>query len=82
MGKAASSSEKVSAFPYAQKYLKDYKRPPVLPITRVSEGNEPLRFTSLWSGPEKSCWGKEVGDVRFKSVGFGGGVGFAAGTRF
>ena len=58
----------MSAFPFAQKYLKDYHRPPVLPITRVSEGNEPLRFTSLWSGPEKSCWGKEVGDVRFKSA--------------
>ena len=82
VGKKASSSEKMSAFPFAQKYLKDYHRPPVLPITRVSEGNEPLRFTSLWSGPEKSCWGKEVGDVRFKAVGFGGGVGFAAGTRF
>ena len=31
VGKGASASERVSAFPYAQKYLKSYKRPPVLP---------------------------------------------------
>mmetsp|Transcript_13234 Transcript_13234/g.26859 ORF Transcript_13234/g.26859 Transcript_13234/m.26859 type:complete len:405 (+) Transcript_13234:42-1256(+) len=52
VGHGASQSEKVSAFPYAQKYLKDYKRPPVLPITRYAEGKEPPRFLELFGPPE------------------------------
>ena len=52
VGQGASQSEKVSAFPYAQKYLKDYKRPPVLPLTRYSEGKEPSSFLELFGPPE------------------------------
>jgi hypothetical protein len=52
IGQGASQSEKVSAFPYAQKYLKDYKRPPVLPITRYAEGKEARSFLELFGPPE------------------------------
>ena len=52
VGQGASQSEKVSAFPYAQKYLKDYKRPPVLPLTRYAEGKEPSSFLELFGPPE------------------------------
>ena len=51
IGQGASQSEKVSAFPYAQKYLKDHKRPPVLPITRYAEGKEASSFTQLFGPP-------------------------------
>ena len=40
VGKGASPSERISAFPYAQKYLKDKSRPSSLPITREAEGKE------------------------------------------
>lgn len=50
VGKGADQQEKVSAFPFAQKYLKEYRRPSVLPITRVNEGKEPNEFLQLW-GP-------------------------------
>jgi len=52
VGQNASQSEKVSAFPYAQKYLKDYKRPPVLPITRYAEGKEASNFLELFGPAE------------------------------
>ena len=52
VGQGASQSEKVSAFPYAQKYLKDYKRPPVLPITRYAEGKEAPSFLKLFGPAE------------------------------
>jgi len=56
VGTQASQSEKVSAFPYAQKYLKDYKRPAVLPITRYAEGKEESRFLDLFGPPvAKGC---------------------------
>lgn len=51
VGSAASESEKVSAFPYAQKYLKDYKRPQGMPITRYAEGREDKRFLDLFGPP-------------------------------
>ena len=41
VGRAAPVELKSSAFNFAQRYLKDYKRPPVLPITRHNEGREP-----------------------------------------
>lgn len=52
VGQGASQSEKVSAFPHAQKYLKDHKRPPVLPLTRYAEGKEPASFLELFGPPE------------------------------
>merc|ERR1712087_1077074 len=52
VGKNADTQEKISAFPFAQKYLKDFKRPSMLPITRVNEGKEPQDFLSLF-GPAK-----------------------------
>ena len=51
VGSAASDSEKVSAFPYAQKYLKDYKRPQGMPITRYAEGREDKRFLDMFGPP-------------------------------
>ena len=44
------SQERISAFPFAQKYLKQHQRPSVLPITRVTEDKEPHEFLSLF-GP-------------------------------
>ena len=35
-----------------QQYLKDYKRPPVLPITRYAEGKEAPSFLKLF-GPAR-----------------------------
>lgn len=40
IGDKAPTSLKGSAFPFAQKYLKSYKRPAVLPIHRDKEGRE------------------------------------------
>ena len=56
VGKSADTHLKSSAFPYAQKYLKSYKRPPVLPIHQHKEGREPHELSSKF-GPEKkeSC---------------------------
>ena len=54
VGKGASQSEKVSAFPYAQKYLKDNKRPASLPITREVEGKEERSFLEMFGPAEKA----------------------------
>uniref|UniRef100_A0A7S4F259 Gelsolin-like domain-containing protein n=1 Tax=Chrysotila carterae TaxID=13221 RepID=A0A7S4F259_CHRCT len=54
VGKSAAQQDKVSAFPFAQKYLKAHKRPGVLPITRVNEGKETQEFLSLF-GPADSA---------------------------
>lgn len=55
VGKQAERAEKTSAFPFAQRYLKEYKRPSVLPITRYDEGKEAKDFLDLWGPPEKHC---------------------------
>ena len=52
-GKAAPQSSRVSAFPCAQKYLHDYRRPPVLPIHTYTEGKEPQRFLGFFGPAEK-----------------------------
>ena len=51
-GKAAPLQERTSAFPFAQQYLKRWKRPAVLPITRFNEGMEDSSFSQCF-GPEK-----------------------------
>jgi len=53
VGKGAGQHERVSAFPFAQKYLKEYKRPTVLPISRYNEGKEPQQFLSLFGPPQQ-----------------------------
>lgn len=55
VGKQADRTERLSAFPFAQKYLKEYKRPSVLPITRFDEGREDTAFLDMWGAPEKHC---------------------------
>jgi len=44
VGKGASANEKRLAMLYAQNYLKDYKRPIWLPISRIIEGSENESF--------------------------------------
>jgi len=51
-----SPQERVSAFPFAQRYLKDYRRPAVLPITRYAEGKEAPRFIEQFGPPAKGCF--------------------------
>ena len=51
-----SPQERVSAFPFAQRYLKDYRRPSVLPITRYAEGKEAPRFIEQFGPPAKGCF--------------------------
>uniref|UniRef100_A0A7S3EXD0 Gelsolin-like domain-containing protein n=1 Tax=Haptolina ericina TaxID=156174 RepID=A0A7S3EXD0_9EUKA len=50
VGKAAPKGERASAFVSAQMYLKKFKRPPVLPISRYGEGQEDSQFMTLF-GP-------------------------------
>jgi len=51
-GKAAPRQDRTSAFPFAQDYLKRYKRPAVLPITRFNEGIESTDFKRQFGPPE------------------------------
>ena len=57
VGKGAPTPLKASAFNFAQRYLKDYRRPPVLPITRFNEGNEPSGWLGAHFSPpvEPGC---------------------------
>jgi len=55
VGAGADQQERVSAFPFAQKYLKEYNRPSVLPITRYAQGKEAARFLALLGPAEKGC---------------------------
>ena len=56
VGKGAPPGLKGAAFPFAQKYLKSYKRPPVLPIHHSKEGQETENF-KVFFGPaeEDAC---------------------------
>lgn len=40
IGNAASKSEKKNGMRYASQYLKDYERPPSMPVTQIYEGGE------------------------------------------
>ena len=51
-GKAAPRPERGGAFVGAQAYLKRYKRPSVLPITRFNEGMESEAFKAVLGPPE------------------------------
>jgi len=55
-GDKAPPPLKGSSFPFAQKYLKSYKRPPVLPIQQCKEGRESENF-KVFFGPaeEDAC---------------------------
>jgi len=57
VGNAASSSEKGQAFMYAHQYLKNNKRPQVLPIIRLTEGKETATFNERFvpGAPSSSC---------------------------
>jgi len=46
VGKGASKDEKRGAMQYAQEYLKEHKRPPMLPITKLLEGANADAFNS------------------------------------
>ena len=52
-GKQAPRADRASSFPFAQDYLKRYKRPSVLPITRFNEGCESAAFKARFGPPEK-----------------------------
>jgi gelsolin len=52
-GKAAPIQDRTSAFPFAQDYLKRYKRPAVLPIVRLNEGMETTAFSDMFGPAEK-----------------------------
>eukprot|EP00322_Chrysochromulina_rotalis_P031452 CAMPEP_0115852206 /NCGR_PEP_ID=MMETSP0287-20121206/12877_1 /TAXON_ID=412157 /ORGANISM="Chrysochromulina rotalis, Strain UIO044" /LENGTH=392 /DNA_ID=CAMNT_0003306261 /DNA_START=78 /DNA_END=1256 /DNA_ORIENTATION=- len=56
VGKGAPKILKAYSFPCAQQYLKSYKRPPVLPITKHNEGRETKEFLAFF-GPaqEQAC---------------------------
>ena len=53
VGAKAPTQIKSSAFPYAQKYLKSYKRPAALPVEQDKEGKEGTRLKS-YLGPEEA----------------------------
>ena len=56
VGKEAPRAEKTSAFIFTQGYLKKYKRPPVLPITRYGEGQESTAFKAFFGPPvQEGC---------------------------
>jgi len=56
-GKEASSSLKAGAFPAVQAYLKSYKRPAVLPISKHNEGREPADLLAFFgeAQPDACC---------------------------
>ena len=57
-GKDAPRSLRGQAFPNAQKYLKSYKRPPVLPMHEGKEGKEPENLKAfLGPAEEEPCCG-------------------------
>jgi gelsolin len=50
VGKGASDGEKKNAMMYAGNYLKEYNRPPGLPISRILEGGDNETFNSSFDG--------------------------------
>ena len=52
-GKASPIQDRTSAFTFAQSYLKKYKRPSVLPITRFNEAMEDRVFTDYFGPAEQ-----------------------------
>ena len=46
---------RVGSFPFAQQYLKRYKRPPVLVIHRFNEGKESNEFNAFFGPVEAGC---------------------------
>jgi len=58
VGDKAPANLRGSAFPFAQQYLKSYKRPPVLPIHHCKQGRETENF-KVFFGPEQedACCG-------------------------
>ena len=52
-GKEAPIADRASCFPFAQEYLKRYRRPSVLPITRFNEGFESAAFKARFGPAEK-----------------------------
>jgi len=53
VGDKAPSSLRGGSFPFTQKYLKSYNRPPVLPIHQVKQGRENENF-NVFFGPEEA----------------------------
>ena len=49
VGKGSDAKERASGMPYAEKYLAQHGRPPVLPITRVAEGRENGAFNACFN---------------------------------
>ena len=57
-GKDAPLQDRSSSFMSAQAYLKRWKRPSVLPITRFNDGKESSAFLENFGPPESpSCYG-------------------------
>ena len=50
-GDSADFAKRVSAFVFAQAYLKRFQRPAVLPLTRFAEGEESDKFLQLFLKP-------------------------------
>ena len=51
VGDSADFAKRVSAFVFAQAYLKRFQRPAVLPLTRFAEGEESDKFLQLFLKP-------------------------------
>ena len=51
VGLSASFEYRVSAFNFAQCYLKKFQRPSVLPLSREAEGSETQKFWSFFEPP-------------------------------
>ena len=55
-GKQAPLGLKAGAFPAVQSYLKRYRRPAVLPVTKHNEGHEPAELKAYFGPPgEEAC---------------------------
>ena len=56
-GRLAPKQDRASAFPFAQAYLKQYRRPAMLPITRFQEGLAPEWFLEHFGPPSAAAAG-------------------------
>jgi len=52
VGKAAPFEYRITAFNFAQAYLKQFGRPAVMPLTREAEGSETAKFWTFFEPPE------------------------------
>jgi len=60
VGRKSSKDEKAKALDFANQYLKDYKRPPFLPISRILEGGENEVFENSFDDEQKTGGGSKA----------------------